>query len=94
MQSLLLANNSRIDNVGFAAPNSIDGRLTVWINADATKWLQIVQEFTASSANLETIQVLNESGQTLQTYCGFSRFSQAHIDGDAGTLCVWLRKGA
>ena len=87
---LKMINGTVIENVDFAAINTINGQLTIAIN-DIENYLTIRENFLDESNTLE-ITYLSDSDEELQTFIGYTKMTILTESFEANTTTLWLRK--
>lgn len=90
MMKLKMEDNSIINNVEFAAKNTIDGRLTIGISGiDLTN----VYSIFSNQAILHRIDYLTDLDESIEVFLDYIVLSSFSVNPDANNMIFWMRKG-
>ena len=91
MQNIVFNDEEKIDNVGFADINSIDGRLTIGINRNTMEEMIAIQSIFLNKNCINKITLKN-NGEIVNNWNGFTSISGMFFNLDTRVMIVWLRK--
>ena len=85
-----LLNGTMIENIDFAAVNTIDGRLTIGISR-ANDFYD-VYKILSNSNNTSEIKCLSDDNVVSNVFSGYNNLSLFSVNSGAGNMTFWLSK--
>lgn len=91
MQTIILTDKTEINNIKFAAINSIDGRLVIGVeNLDISEMMKY-QSIFSNTLLLNNISLTN-NGDVIDTWSNYTIISNIFFNIDSNMLIIWLRR--
>jgi hypothetical protein len=87
---LKLLNDVTINNVDYAAINTINGQLTIGV-CNINDFFNIYP-LLSDEVQTETIQLMSEKDDVVNTFKNYTFLSLFSVNNDANNMVFWLRK--